>query len=60
VNCAVGMSRSPTFVIAYLMKTRKISLKDAYNIVKNARPKINPNRYFIEQLEAYENTISES
>ena len=24
VNCAVGMSRSPTFVIAYLMKTKKL------------------------------------
>jgi len=59
VNCAVGMSRSPTFVIAYLMKTKKISLIQAYNIVKNARPKINQNRYFMEQLEIYQKELSD-
>ena len=58
VNCAVGMSRSPTFIIAYLMRTNKISLKEAYKIVKDARPKINPNPYFMKQLETYESSLS--
>ena len=54
VNCAVGISRSPSFVMAYLMKTRGISLDAAFGLVKRARPKIGPNEEFIEQLQAYE------
>jgi protein-tyrosine phosphatase len=54
VNCAVGLSRSPTFVIAYLMKTKKMSLNEAYHMVKRARPKINPNSSFMRQLQEYE------
>lgn len=54
VNCAVGLSRSPSFVIAYLMKTKKMSLNEAYHMVKRARPKINPNSSFMQQLQEYE------
>jgi hypothetical protein len=54
VNCAVGLSRSPAFVIAYLMKTKKMSLNEAYQTVKRARPKINPNSSFMRQLQEYE------
>jgi len=54
VNCAVGLSRSPAFVIAYLMKTKKMSLNMAYQTVKRARPKINPNGSFMRQLQEYE------
>ncbi len=54
VNCAVGMSRSPSFVMAYLMKTKRMSLDEAFVHVKRARPKINPNRAFLAQLQAYE------
>ena len=59
VNCAVGMSRSPAFVIAYLMKTHQMSLHDAYVAVKSARPKINPNGYFMSQLREYEAILNE-
>ena len=54
VNCAVGMSHSPSFVMAYLMKTKKISLQEAYRTVKQARPKITPNPSFMRQLQEYE------
>lgn len=54
VNCAVGISRSPSFVIAYLMKTQHMSLDQAFGVVKQSRPKINPNGSFIEQLKEYE------
>jgi protein-tyrosine phosphatase len=57
VNCVVGLSRSPAFVIAYLMKTQNMSLKEAYNEVRRARPKINPNSSFIRQLEEYQNSL---
>jgi protein-tyrosine phosphatase len=57
VNCAVGISRSASFVIAYLMKTQKLSLDQAFAFVKRARPKINPNRFFMTQLAAYEQKL---
>jgi protein-tyrosine phosphatase len=59
VNCLVGISRSPSFVMAYLMKTQKKSLHDAYMIVKRARPKIGPNDSFIAQLIEYEKRINQ-
>ena len=34
VNCQAGISRSVTFVLAYLMKEEKYSLRDAYFLVK--------------------------
>ena len=54
VNCAVGISRSASFVIAYLMKTRNMSLDAAFAFVKKARPKIQPNPSFMAQLRNYE------
>lgn len=59
VNCLVGISRSPSFVIAYLMKTQHMSLHDAYAMVKRARPKIGPNDSFIEQLIEYEKRLNQ-
>ena len=57
VNCAVGISRSASFVIAYLMKTHQLSLDVAFARVKQARPKIQPNPSFVTQLVAYERNI---
>lgn len=54
VNCAVGISRSASFVIAYLMKTQYMSFHDAFVAVKRARPRISPNPFFMAQLQAYE------
>jgi protein-tyrosine phosphatase len=54
VNCAVGISRSPSFVIAYLMKTRGWTLEEAFVHVKRARPQIQPNDEFMAQLRVYE------
>ena len=34
---AVGLSRSPSFVIAYLMKTKKMSLSEAYHMARGTR-----------------------
>lgn len=58
VNCAVGISRSASFVIAYLMKYHKMSLNRAFTIVKTLRPKINPNPSFMIQLQNYEKKLS--
>ena len=54
VHCYVGMSRSPTIVIAYLIKYHKMSYEDAYNLVKKQRRQTYPNHGFREQLRTWE------
>ena len=58
VHCAAGISRSPTFVAAYLMKSRSIGMMDALSIIATARSKIEPNIGFIGQLHAFELSLS--
>jgi len=50
IHCQGGVSRSPTVTIAYLMHLNKLSLKDAYQFVKEKRPCIAPNLNFMGQL----------
>lgn len=47
----MGVSRSATVVIAYLMQHRSMSLVEAYAHVKERRPMINPNAGFWKQLD---------
>lgn len=58
VHCAMGISRSATIVIAYLMSRYKMSLISAYNYVKSKRPEINPNKYFMKKLVEYEKELN--
>lgn len=37
VHCVAGVSRSASLVLAYLMKYMKLSLKDAFELVRTAR-----------------------
>ena len=59
VHCHAGVSRSASFVIAYLMQ-KKIyeTFEEAYQIVKTKRPKIRPNDGFIKQLKSFEKTLN--
>jgi len=57
VHCNAGISRSPTLIIAYVMKHLKISFKDAFDFVKKTRLTINPNAGFISQLKDYDNYL---
>ncbi|XP_042894922.1 dual specificity protein phosphatase 19 isoform X2 [Parasteatoda tepidariorum] len=57
VHCNAGVSRAPTIVIAYLMKTNHMALKEAFNFVKSIRPYIRPNDGFMRVLEDYEKEI---
>lgn len=43
VHCIIGKSRSASVVIAYLLKYNKMTLKEAYDLVKTTRPLIQPN-----------------
>jgi len=54
VNCAAGISRSATLVIAYLMKYCRLNLKEAFLYVKRRRNRICPNEKFMTYLLEYE------
>ena len=54
VNCVAGISRSASFVIAYLMKYYKMSLKDAFLYIRKRRNQICPNKKFMTYLYEYE------
>lgn len=53
VCCNGGMSRSPTFVIAYIMEIFKIDASQAFHFVQAKRLCINPNDGFKSQLKVY-------
>jgi protein-tyrosine phosphatase len=57
VHCVMGISRSPTVIIAYLIDKQKMSLRHAVKLVQDKRPCIFPNEGFIEQLKLYEKQI---
>lgn len=54
VHCAGGISRSPSFVIAFLMIENEWNYEEAYNYVKKKRNIIEPNVGFIKQLKQLE------
>ena len=57
VHCDLGMSRSPTFVLAYMMKCKDFSLAAAIATLKELRPIISPNKGFMMQLLEYEREL---
>ena len=57
VHCKYGVSRSPSFVAAYLIKYYGFNVESALNYIRKKRPQINPNEGFLRQLELYESTF---
>ena len=53
VHCNKGVSRSATFVIAYLMKKNDLTVDKALEYVKSKREIVSPNEAFIGQLRKY-------
>lgn len=53
VHCRMGVSRSASIVIAYLMWKYNLTYRDAYKFVKSQRDIISPNPGFISQLKEY-------
>lgn len=58
VHCAMGISRSVSFVIAFLMTTMNMSYENAFNFVKQRRPQADPNFGFHCQLLTYEKMLA--
>jgi protein-tyrosine phosphatase len=57
VHCREGMSRSPSMILAYLMKYQQWSLEKAYNHVVTCNGKLRINDGFKMQLMAYEQKL---
>ncbi|CAF0862119.1 unnamed protein product [Didymodactylos carnosus] len=57
IHCYVGRSRSATIVLAYLMRYKQMSLKEAFHFLRARRPIIGPNFGFIKQLIVYEKQL---
>ena len=51
VHCNRGVSRSATFVVAHLMKTRGLDPASALELVREVRPQAEPNKAFLKQLD---------
>ncbi|CAG8588825.1 25510_t:CDS:2 [Dentiscutata erythropus] len=58
VHCEMGMSRSPTVVIAYIMRSQKKSLKEAVIFVKERKSFVRPNSGFYRKLKEFESELS--
>ena len=57
VHCNLGISRSSTITLAYLMKSRKCTLLDAYKLLKGVRVAASPNSGFLRQLSEWEGEV---
>ncbi|KAA0718729.1 Dual specificity protein phosphatase 14 [Triplophysa tibetana] len=59
VFCSAGRSRSPSLIMAFLMRFEGISLLQAHQQVLAARPFIRPNAGFWRQLLRYEKKLTQ-
>ncbi|CAK4084448.1 unnamed protein product [Aphanomyces euteiches] len=50
VHCSQGMSRSPTFILAYLVARENMSVLEALRYTRALRPVISPNVGFMRKL----------
>ena len=57
MHCNLGISRSVTLVIAYIMKYERKTLSESFQQVESARPIIHPNEGFVAQLEQFEKEL---
>ena len=59
IHCKFGISRSVSFIIAYLVKYFGFTVQNALMYIKKIRQHVNPNQGFLDQLIEYEKEIKE-
>ncbi|CAM8943279.1 unnamed protein product [Rhodiola kirilowii] len=57
VHCMSGKSRSPAYVVAYLMKSKGWRLQQSYQWVKERRPVVEISQGVLQQLQEFEQKI---
>ena len=57
IHCNLGISRSSSILIAYLMSKYRLCLYSAFKYVKDKRLQIAPNYSFLKQLKTFEDTV---
>ncbi|EDO42672.1 predicted protein, partial [Nematostella vectensis] len=57
VHCNMGVSRSSSVTLAYLIKSKRWTLGEAYSFIKERRSCVRPNRGFLKQLATWEEMI---
>lgn len=57
VHCMAGVSRSCSIVLAYLVKYRNMTLREAFKFVRQRRTIVHPNYGFFTQLIEFEREI---
>jgi len=50
VHCSAAISRSPTVIAGYLMKRRRITLRESLTVLVDASSVVSPNPGFLRQL----------
>lgn len=53
IHCAQGISRSVAVIMAYLMQSYSLSVKNSLHAVRRKSPEVQPNTAFMEQLELF-------
>jgi len=53
IHCMAGRSRSATILSAYMIKTFGFKTENTLNALRNKRPIVEPNTYFVKQLNNY-------
>ncbi|KAF9898371.1 Dual specificity protein phosphatase 1 [Lobosporangium transversale] len=59
IHCQLGVSRSASLVIAYVMKTLQMNLTDAYDFVKTRSSVVSPNMSLMYQLAEFGKSLEE-
>lgn len=57
VHCEAGISRSPTICMAYIMRTQRLRLDAAFDVVRQRRHVVSPNFSFLGQLQQFESEV---
>ena len=60
IHCVMGISRSASIVIAYIMYKNKMTFNEAFDFVAKKRKVISPNTGFQNQLKKFEKILKEN